>query len=234
MRLVLFGSPGAGKGTQGKILAERQGIPQVSTGEILREQVRQKTDLGIVAEGYMSAGELMPDDIIIRIVRQRLSQPDAAKGWILDGFPRSVAQAEALDRMLAEAGLAPVSMVIYLEASPEVLEKRLSGRWTCPECGRVYSESVPTVAEDHCDDDGARVIQREDDRPEAVKRRLSLFRESLPVLDYYRAQGKVLTIDGEQEVEAITGQIESGLKNLDNHRDNLAVELSQRADGAKA
>jgi adenylate kinase len=234
MRLVLFGSPGSGKGTQGKILAELHGIPQVSTGEILREQVRQKTDLGIVAEGYMSAGELMPDDIIIKIVRQRLSQPDAGRGWILDGFPRTVAQAEALDRMLAGSGLAPVSKVIYLEASPEVLEKRLGGRWTCPECGRVYSESVPTIVEDHCDDDGARVIQRDDDKPEAVKRRLSVFRESLPTLDYYRAQGKVLTIDGEQDVETITDQIEAALQDLDNHRENLQVDLGTRAKTSKA
>jgi adenylate kinase len=230
MRLLLFGSPGAGKGTQGKILSERHGIPAVSTGDMLREEVRQKTDLGVVAAGYMSAGELLPDDIIIKLVRQRLSQPDAAKGWILDGFPRTVAQAEALDRMLAEHGLAPIDRVIYLEASPEVLEKRLSGRWTCPECGRVYSETVPTVVEDHCDDDGARVIQREDDEPEAVKRRLSLFRNSLPVLDYYRPEGRVLTIDAEQEVDTITNQIEADLERNPGSR----VELGSRADGAKA
>jgi len=230
MRLLLFGSPGAGKGTQGKILSERHGIPAVSTGDMLREEVRQKTDLGVVAAGYMSAGELLPDDIIIKLVRQRLSQPDAAEGWILDGFPRTVAQAKALDRMLAEHGLAPIDRVIYLEASPEVLEKRLGGRWTCPECGRVYSESVPTIVEDHCDDDGARVIQREDDKPEAVKHRLSLFRQSLPVLDYYRPEGRVLTIDAEQEVDAITDQIVADLQRNPGSR----VGLGSRADGANA
>jgi adenylate kinase len=230
MRLLLWGSPGAGKGTQGKILSERHGIPAVSTGDMLREEVRQKTDLGVVADGYMSAGELLPDDIIIKLVRKRLSQPDAANGWILDGFPRTVAQAEALDRMLVENGLAPIDRVIYLEASPEVLERRLGGRWTCPECGRVYSESVPTIVEDHCDDDGARVIQRDDDKPEAVTRRLSIFRNSLPVLDYYRPEGRVLTIDAEQPVESITEQIETDLKRSSNTR----VELGSRADGAKA
>ena len=230
MRLLLFGSPGAGKGTQGKILSERHGIPAVSTGDMLREEVRQKTDLGVVAAGYMSAGELLPDDVIIKLVRQRLSQPDAAEGWILDGFPRTVAQAEALDRMLAEHGLAPIDRVIYLEASPEVLEKRLGGRWTCPECGRVYSESVPTIVENHCDDDGARVIQREDDKPEAVKHRLGLFRQSLPVLDYYRPEGRVLTIDAEQEVDTITDQIEADLERNPGSR----VGLGSRADGANA
>jgi adenylate kinase len=230
MRLLLWGSPGAGKGTQGKILSERHGIPAVSTGDMLREEVRQKTDLGVVAEGYMSAGELLPDDIIIKLVRQRLSQPDAANGWILDGFPRTVAQAEALDRMLAEPGLAPIDRVIYLEASPEVLETRLSGRWTCPECGRVYSEAVATAVEDHCDDDGARVIQREDDKPEAVKRRLSIFRHSLPVLDYYRPEGRVLTIDAEQDVDTITKQIEADLE----RKATQKVESGSRGNGAKA
>ena len=210
-RLVLFGGPGSGKGTQGAFLSERYGIPQVSTGEILREEVRNKTDLGIVAEGYMSAGELMPDDIIIRLTRERLRQPDASNGYILDGFPRSVAQAEALDRMLSEIDQ-PLDRLIYLRVSPEVLGKRLGGRWTCPECGRVYSEAIPTIKEDHCDDDGARVIQRDDDKPEAVKRRIEVFLGALPVLDYYRRQNKVLTIDGEQDVEVIREAIELGLQ----------------------
>lgn len=228
MRLVLFGGPGSGKGTQAQFLSEHYRIPQVSTGEILREQVRLKTDLGIVAEGYMSAGELMPDDIIIKITRERLSQPDAAQGYILDGFPRSVAQAEALDRMLGEINL-PLDRVIYLRVSPEVLEKRLGGRWTCPECGRVYSEAVPTITEDHCDDDGARVIQREDDRPEAIKRRIEIFMGSLPVLEYYRRQDKVLTVAGEQNVEAIREAILVGLEG----NGNSPVELGSRTDVAK-
>ena len=211
MRLVLFGGPGAGKGTQGAFLSEHYHIPQVSTGEILREEARQGTELGKVADTYMSKGELMPDDVIIKITRQRLSQPDAANGYILDGFPRTVAQAEALDRMLAEIAL-PLDRVIYLRVRPEVLQTRLSGRWTCPECGRVYSESVPTIVEDHCDDDGARVIQREDDRPEAIKRRIEVYLHTLPVLGYYRTQHKVLEIDGEQDVDAIRDQVFSGLE----------------------
>jgi adenylate kinase len=226
VRLVLFGGPGSGKGTQGAFLSERYGIPQVSTGEILRDEVRRKTDLGVVADGYMSAGELMPDDIIIQITRERLSQPDAKDGYILDGFPRSVAQAEALDRMLAGIDL-PLDRLIYLKVSPEVLEKRLGGRWTCPECGRVYSEAVPTIKDDHCDDDGARVIQRDDDKPEAVKRRIEVFLEALPVLDYYQRQNKVLTIDGEQDVEVIRDQIDRGLEG----GNGSPVRLGGRSEG---
>src|SRR5258708_39952444 len=143
MRLVLFGGPGSGKGTQGAFPSERYGIPQVSTGEILREQVRQGTELGKIADTYMSKGELMPDDIIITITRQRLSLPDAANGYILDGFPRTVGQAEALDRMLAEMNQ-PLDRVIYLRVKPETLQRRGNGGVICHECGRGYSQADAT------------------------------------------------------------------------------------------
>jgi adenylate kinase len=210
LRMVLFGGPGSGKGTQGPFLAERFAIPQVSTGDILRDNVRRGTDLGVVAEGYMSAGELVPDDVIVNMVRERIAQPDAGNGFILDGFPRTVPQAEALDRML-EVQRAPLHSVVYLKVGPEVLQTRLGGRWTCPRDGRVYNEAELGDRR-ICDDDGAPLEQRDDDRPEAVRRRIAVFNEqTAPVLEYFRPQGKVLEVDGEREVEAIRTEIVSRL-----------------------
>ncbi|HEV1997798.1 MAG TPA: adenylate kinase [Candidatus Dormibacteraeota bacterium] len=206
LRLILFGAPGSGKGTQGPFLADKFSIPQVSTGEILRENVRNGTDLGVVAQGYMSMGDLVPDDVIVNMVRERISQPDAANGFILDGFPRTVPQAEALDGMLKELD-APLLSVIYLEVAPDVLEKRLGGRWTCPKDGRVYSE-VELGDRRNCEDDDEPLEQRDDDQPEAVTRRIQVFNEqTAPVLDYYRPQGKVLRFDGERSVEEVREEI---------------------------
>ncbi|MEA2684605.1 MAG: adenylate kinase [Chloroflexota bacterium] len=210
MRLVLFGAPGSGKGTQGPFLAERFGIPQVSTGEILRENVREGTDLGVVAEGYMSAGELVPDDVIMNMVTKRVSQPDAAHGFILDGFPRTVAQAKAFDEILGRRET-PLDRVIYLKVTPAVLEKRLGGRWTCPRDGRVYNEA--DLGDSRvCEDDGEPLEQRDDDQPETIRSRIQVYNEqTFPVLDYYRPQGRVLEIDGEQTVDEIREQIATEL-----------------------
>jgi adenylate kinase len=205
-RIVLFGAPGSGKGTQAPYLAERFGIPPVSTGEILREHVRENTDLGVIAEGYMSAGELVPDDVIINMVTKRISQPDAGNGFILDGFPRTVAQAEAFDEMLNAVG-APLDRVIFLKIDPMVLETRLGGRWTCPRDGRVYNEAE-LGGRRVCADDGEPLEQRDDDQPEAIRRRIQVFHDqTAPVLDYYRPQGKVLEIEGEQSVDKVREQI---------------------------
>jgi adenylate kinase len=221
MRLVLFGAPGSGKGTQAPYLVERYGIPTISTGEILRDNARQGTDLGIVAEGYMSAGELVPDDVIINLIRERIKEPDAKPGFILDGFPRTLPQAEALDRMLAGVE-APLDRVVYLNVRQDVLEERLSNRWTCPYCGRVYSQAVPPQVPGFCDDDPTvELIQREDDKPEAVKNRIRIYLEqTLPVLDYYRPQGKVLEVDGARTPEEI--------------RDELFAELDKINQGVEA
>jgi adenylate kinase len=206
LRVVLFGAPGSGKGTQGPFLADKYGIPQVSTGEILRENVRNGTDLGVVAEGYMSAGELVPDDVIVNMVRERISQPDAGSGFILDGFPRTVHQAEALDGMLNKLS-APLHSVVYLKVAPEVLERRLGGRWTCPRDGRVYNEAE-LGDQRTCEDDGEQLVQRDDDQPEAVSRRIQVFNEqTAPVLDYYRPQGRVLEFDGERSVDEVREDI---------------------------
>ena len=211
MRLVLFGAPGSGKGTQGPFLAEKLGIPQVSTGEILRENVRNGTDLGVVAEGYMSAGDLVPDDVIVNMVRQRIAEPDAREGFILDGFPRTVPQAEALDQMLEQAG-APVDHVVYLDVPKSVLEGRLGGRWTCPTDGRVYNEAELGETRT-CADDGEPLVQRDDDQPEAVRRRIEVFEEqTAPVLEYYRPLGKVMQIDGQQPVDDIREEIQRRLR----------------------
>jgi adenylate kinase len=213
-RLVLFGAPGSGKGTQAPFLAERYGIPTISTGEILREHVRRGTNLGIVADGYMSAGELVPDDVIINVIRERIKEPDAGAGFILDGFPRTIPQAEALDRMLEREG-APLDRVIYLNVPPDVLQERLSDRWTCPSCGRVYSKAVPEERDGYCDTDPeVELIQRDDDKPEAVENRIKVYLEqTMPVLDYYKAQGKVLEVDGNRSPEDIRDELFVGLGN---------------------
>jgi adenylate kinase len=206
MRVVLFGAPGSGKGTQGPFLAEKFGIPQVSTGEILRENVRNGTDLGVVAEGYMSAGDLVPDDVIVNMVRERIAQPDAAGGFILDGFPRTEPQAEALDQMLDSVGT-PLHQVIHLKVPQAVLERRLGGRWTCPVDGRVYNESELGDRR-VCEDDGEQLVQRDDDQPEAVRRRVEVYNEqTAPVLEYYRPRGKVMEVDGEQPVDEVREEI---------------------------
>lgn len=208
MRLVLFGAPGSGKGTQAPFLGERYRIPQVSTGEILRDNARRGTELGTKAEEYMSAGDLVPDDLIIGMVKARIAEADAERGFILDGFPRTIPQAEALDRMLQDAGR-PLDKVIYLNVPQAVLEERLGGRWTCPCCGRVYSKAVPEQKAGYCDvDPGVELIQREDDKPEAVQNRIRVFLDqTAPVLDYYRPRGRVLEVDADRPVEAIRDEL---------------------------
>lgn len=208
MRLVLFGAPGSGKGTQGPLLGERYNIPQVSTGEILRENVRKATSLGLAADEYMSRGDLVPDDVIIKLIRERIAEADAEGGFILDGFPRTLPQAEALDRMLEEIGQ-PVDRVIYLKVPQDVLEERLGNRWTCPCCGRVYSQAVPAAKAGYCDvDPGVELIQRDDDKPEAVQNRIKVYLEqTAPVLDYYRPQAKVLEVAADRPVEAIRDEL---------------------------
>jgi adenylate kinase len=228
MRLVLIGAPGSGKGTQAPFLTERYEIVLVSPGETLRENARDQTELGKVAQTYMEKGELVPDEIIITLIRERISRPDAANGFVLDGFPRTLPQAQALDRMLIAQG-APLDRVLYLRVSQEELEKRLSGRWTCPQCGRVYSKVVPETTPGVCDEDGTELIQRDDDKPEAVKRRIQVYIDkTMPVLVYYRRQRLVLEINGDHSVEEIRDEIVRALEDGDLKPPFEAVNLQER------
>lgn len=208
MNLILFGAPGAGKGTQSAFLIQTYHIPAIATGDILRAQRRAGSPLGEQVKGYMDRGELVPDQLMIDIIRERLQQPDAANGFILDGFPRTVAQAQALDEMLARLGR-ELDAVIYLRVSRQVLIERLSHRYTCPTCNSVY-HFTPEQARNlpRCPKDGSELFQRTDDMPEIVARRIDVFlKHTAPLIDYYSAKGKLENIDGQMPVEEVRADI---------------------------
>lgn len=202
--VVLMGGPGAGKGTQARRLAEELGLPQVATGDLFRQHMKNKTELGQLAQKYMDAGELVPDAVTVDMVRERLAMPDCAQGALLDGFPRTISQAEALDELLAEKG-EKISVVPFIQVSPEVLLARLSGRWTCPKCGEVFHTLFnPPKAAGVCDSDGGALYQREDDTEETQRHRIEVyFENTAPLLDYYRQRGLLAEVDGEQSIEGV-------------------------------
>ena len=202
--IVLMGPPGAGKGTQAKRLARDLGIPHVASGDIFREHVQNDTELGRLAKPYMERGELVPDDVTIAMVAERLSRPDCAQGALLDGFPRTVPQAQALDARLAELGWC-LQVVLYIRVREDVLLRRLAGRWICRTCGAVYHiEFRPPARPGVCDKCGGPLYQRSDDREETARRRLQVyFKQTAPVLQYYRDQGLLVEIDGEQGIEEV-------------------------------
>ncbi len=206
--VVLLGPPGAGKGTQAQAISQTLGLPHISSGDIFRENLKNKTDLGKLAEGYMSRGELVPDDVTIAMIRDRLSRPDAATGALLDGFPRTPAQAEALDKMLAEFG-GQVDIVPYIKVPEDVLIERLSGRWTCRASGHVFHEKFnPPRVPGVCDYDGSELYQREDDKAETVKNRIQVyFMQTEPLIQYYRQRGKLVEVDGTQPIEEVTREL---------------------------
>jgi adenylate kinase len=211
--IVLLGPPGAGKGTQAERLADKLGLVHVSSGDIFRENLKNKTDLGKLAQGYMNRGELVPDDVTIAMIRERLSREDCEAGALLDGFPRTPAQAEALDEMVTDLG-GRVIAVPYIAVPQEVLVKRLSGRRTCPKCGRVYHiEYNPPRQEGICDDDSAELYQREDDKPETVRKRIQVYMEqTAPLISYYRDRQLLVEVDGTQPIEDITAQLIAVIK----------------------
>jgi adenylate kinase len=205
MRLVLVGPPGAGKGTQAKYLAQHFGIPQISTGDIFRANVAEQTPLGVEAKRYMDAGDLVPDEVTIGMVRGRLAEDDAASGFLLDGFPRTVPQAEALKQMLAELGT-PLDAVLELKVADEEVVRRLSGRRTCRQCGHVWHlEFDPPEKEGICDIDGGELFQRDDDQPETIRRRLEVYTEQTePLVGFYENAGLLRSITAQGAVDEIT------------------------------
>lgn len=197
MRIVLLGAPGSGKGTQAKLLVEKYKIPQISTGDLLRAAVSAGTELGKKARAAMDAGQLVTDDIVLGIIQERLSKPDAKSGFILDGFPRNIPQAQALDAMLARLGQ-PLQLSLLVDVDSEVLMKRLTGRRTCSQCGAIYNVYFsPSKAGGKCDKCGGALTQRSDDNEETVRNRLRVYEDqTAPLVSYYKAQGKLRTVRG--------------------------------------
>ena len=210
--IVMLGPPVAGKGTQAEILAQKLGLVHISSGDLFRENLSNQTELGKLAQTYMTKGELVPDDVTIAMVKERLSRPDCAKGAVLDGFPRTPAQAEALNKILAEMN-AKVDLVPLISVPNDVLVERLSGRWMS-KSGRVYHALYNPPKVKWVDDiDGTPLYQREDDKPETVQRRIDVYYEqTAPLIDYYRQAGLLVEIDGTQEIEKVTEDILKAIK----------------------
>jgi adenylate kinase len=218
MRLVLVGAPGAGKGTQAKYLSRFYGIPQISTGEIFRANLAAQTTLGKEAKRYMDAGDLVPDEVTIAIVRARLSEDDARKGFLLDGFPRTVPQAEALNTMLDELGT-PLEVVLELQVDDEEVVRRLSGRRTCRNCGHVWHvEFDPPAKERVCDACGGELFQRDDDLPETIRRRLEVYNEqTAPLVSFYEDMGLLRSISAQGTVDDVTRRAIESLESAVQH-----------------
>lgn len=209
MRIILLGPPGSGKGTQATRLVKRFSIPQISTGDILRESVKRKTELGKKAEVFMNKGELVPDDVVIGIIDDRIKKEDCKKGFILDGFPRTIAQAEALDK------ITKIDKVIELDLSDETIINRLSNRRQCSKCGTIYGIDIPPKKEGVCDKCGSSLYQREDDKVEAIKNRLEVYRkQTKPLVDYYRKKGLLVKIDAEKPLLDVLEKIAKAVKTV--------------------
>lgn len=203
--IVLLGPPGAGKGTQAKIIAEKHGLVHVSSGDLFRENLKAQTELGQKAQTFMNRGELVPDDVTIAMIRERLNCPDCKNGALLDGFPRTPAQADALNEMLKEFH-GKVDLVPYISVPSEVLVERLGGRWTCRAAGHVFHEKFnPPIKAGVCDFDGSELYQRDDDKPETVARRIKVYFEQTSLLiEYYRSRGLLAEIDGTLPIDEVT------------------------------
>jgi adenylate kinase len=213
MRMILLGPPGAGKGTQAKDLVGKYGIPQISTGDILRKNLAEKTPLGLEAKKYMDKGELVPDSVVVGIVKERLKEQDCKKGYILDGFPRTVPQAEELGKALADMST-PLDAVLSIEVPDGELVKRLSGRRTCRSCQAGYHVMFkPSKAEGKCDSCGGELYQRDDDKEEAIMNRLKVYQASTaPLIDYYKGKGLLRPVDGVGDMKEILARMVKALE----------------------
>ncbi|NHA16129.1 adenylate kinase [Thioalkalivibrio sp. XN279] len=212
MRIVLLGAPGSGKGTQAKKLVADYGYPQVSTGDLLRDAVARGTEYGLKAKAAMDAGQLVSDDIVLGILKDRVAQPDAANGFILDGFPRNLAQARMLEEVLAELGQ-PLDAAVLMDLDFDILLKRLTGRRSCTGCGRVYNiHFLPPPADGRCESCGGELVQRADDREETIGRRLEVYRnETAPLVDYYRELGKLKVVDADGSFAEVYARLVAAL-----------------------
>lgn len=204
MKIIMLGAPGAGKGTQAKMIADKYGVPHVSTGDIFRANIKNGTELGMEAKKYMDQGLLVPDELTVKILLDRVSQPDCKNGYVLDGFPRTIPQAEVLDKALAELGES-IDHAIDVDVPDENIVKRMSGRRACVSCGATYHVvHVPPKKEGICDRCGSELILRDDDKPETVKNRLDVYhKQTQPLIDFYTKKGVLKTVDGTVDMQDV-------------------------------
>jgi adenylate kinase len=215
MHLVLLGPPGAGKGTQAERLEEELRLPHVASGDLFRENLKNETELGLLAKKYMDKGDLVPDDVTIAMVRERLQQPDCTRGAIFDGFPRTQAQAQSLDRMLTDMGQ-KLDGVLYIAVPDEELVRRLSGRWICRQCQTPYHTVFsPPAREGVCNTCDGPLYQRDDDKPETVRARLKVYhQQTSPLIDYYRQAGLLVEVNGAGDIETVSADLLKAARNL--------------------
>jgi adenylate kinase len=213
MYIIMLGAPGAGKGTQADILSQEMDLPHIASGDLFRQAVEERTEVGLLAKNYMDKGELVPDEVTIKMILERINESGCASGCLFDGFPRTLRQAKVLDEALAEQGKS-IDKAIYIEVPNEELVKRLSGRWLCRTCQTPYHIiSSPPKTPGKCDKCGGELYQRSDDREETVKDRLNVFfAQTVPILDYYKKQGKLIKINGNLGMQGVAKEIVSVLK----------------------
>ncbi|HUW46920.1 MAG TPA: adenylate kinase [Dehalococcoidia bacterium] len=213
MHVIMLGAPGAGKGTQADILSQEMDLPHIASGDLFRQALEERTKVGLLAKSYMDRGELVPDEVAIKMILERINQPDCTSGCLLDGFPRTLHQAKVLDEAFRGQGKT-IDKAIYIEVPNEELVKRLSGRWLCRVCQTPYHIiNSPPKTPEKCDKCGGELYQRSDDREETVKDRLSIFfAQTVPILDYYKKQGKLIRVNGNLGIQGVAGEIISALK----------------------